>query len=232
MTVKGILLKLIRVISLIKQILLNCPSFMLISLLKLLSGRYPLLGGCLAMSIRTLKQTFKQRNKNYIYTMLLCKYSEVYSGLWFRPCSHCSPAPVVPVCPTTTPPLDILFTTSQMFPVAPNHCHSPSPSSFHPQTTPQAVAHEAGGGWCAIRRCHQGMVSQLGFSILKKDNPHLAVSKMVRGKGWYPCGHLVPLPSTSRGSWQWWGSIRGRPPSSSIVKSLSKIFVVSYKEMK
>jgi hypothetical protein len=232
MTVKEILLKIIRVVSLIKQILPNCPLFMLISLLKLLSGRYLLLGGCLAMSIRTLKLTFKQKNKNYIYIMLLCKYGEVYSGLQFRPCSRRSPAPVVPVCPTTTPPLDILFTTSQMFPVAPNHCHSPSPSSFHPRTTPQAVAREAGGGWCAICCCRWGMASQLGFSILKKENPHLAVSEMAGGKGWYPHGHLVPLPSTSKGSWQWWGSIRGRLPSSSIVKSLSKIFVVSHKEMK
>ena len=164
--------------------------------------------------------------------MLLCKCSEVYSGLWFHPCSRRSPAPVVPVCPTTTPPLDILFTTSQMFPVTPNHCHSPSPLSCHLQTTPQAVAREAGGRWCAIHHCRWGMASQLSFSILKKENPHLAVSKMAGGKGWYPCRHLVPLPSTSRGSWQWWGLIRGHPLSSSIVKSLSKIFVVSHKEMK
>ena len=128
MTVKEILLKLIRVVSLIKQISLNCPLFMLISLLKLLSGRYLLLGGCLAMSIRTLKQTFKQKNKNYIYIMLLCKYGEVYSGLRFCPCSRRSPAPVVPICPTATPPLNTLFTTFQMFPITPNHCSSPSPS--------------------------------------------------------------------------------------------------------
>ena len=70
MTVKEILLKIIRVVSLIKQISLNCPLFMLISLLKLLSGRYLLLGGCLTISIRTLKQTFKQKNKNYIYATM------------------------------------------------------------------------------------------------------------------------------------------------------------------
>ena len=103
--------------------------------------------------------------------MLLCKYGEVYSLLQFCPCSHCSPAPVIPDYPTTTPPLDTLFTTSQMFPVAPNHCHSPSLLSFHPWTTPWAVAHEAGGRWCAIHHCHRGMVSWLGFSILKKENP-------------------------------------------------------------
>jgi len=160
------------------------------------------------MSIRTLKQTFKQKK---IYIMLLCKYMVDYSFvpapivpllpsfpcsrrspapvvplLLSFPCSCRSPAPVVPVCPTTTPPLDILFTTSQMFPVAPNHCHSPSPSSFHPRTTPRAVAREAGGGWCAIHHCRRGMASRLGFSILKKENPRLAVSEMAGGKGWYP----------------------------------------------
>jgi hypothetical protein len=204
---------------------------MLISLLKLFLGRYLLLGGCLAMLIRTLKQTFKQKNKNYIY-MLLCKYGEVHSWLWFHPCSHHSPAPVVPVCPTTTPPLDTLFTTSQMFPIAPNCCHSPSQSSFHLQTTPWAVACEAGGRWCVICCCCWDMASQLGFSILKKENPCLAVSEMAGGKGWYPCRHLVLLPPTCRGSWQWWGSISRCPPLSSIVKSLSKIFVLSHKEMK
>ena len=95
---------------------------MLISLLKLLSDRYLLLGGCLAMSIRTLKQTFKQKNKNYIY-MLLCKYGEVYSWLQFCPCSCCSYLPYhhsptwhpfhyfsnVPCCPPSLSPITIVI---------------------------------------------------------------------------------------------------------------------------
>jgi hypothetical protein len=35
-----------------------------------------------------------------------------------------------------------------LFPIL--SCCLPSPSSFHPPTTPQAVAHEAGGRWCVI----------------------------------------------------------------------------------
>jgi hypothetical protein len=48
-------------------------------------------------------------------------------------------------------------------------------------------------------------------------------------------GHVVsPPPSRpmSRGSWQWWGWVRGCQLSSSIVKSPPKIILVSNKEMK
>ena len=135
--------------------------------------------------------------------MLLCKYGEVYSGLRFCPCSCRSPAPV-PVCPTATRPLDTLFTTSQMFPVAPNRCCSPSPSSFHPRSTPRAVAREAGGGWCAVRRRRgtaHGWASPYGraVSILKKEKPRVAVSEMAGGEGWQRWYPLVLSLSFSSG---------------------------------
>jgi hypothetical protein len=43
---------------------------------------------------------------------------------------------------------------------------------------------------------------------------------------------LATTTPTSRGSWQWWGWLRGGQSSSSIVKSLPKIVLVSNKEMK
>ena len=60
-----------------------------------------------------------------------------------------------PCCPPPTPPVVIIVIPScgligaskglvvPVFPVV-------SPSSFHPPTTPRAVAHEAGGGWCVV----------------------------------------------------------------------------------
>ena len=122
-----------------------------------------------------------------------------------------------------------------MFPITSNCCCSPSPFhscaiiiaslsslSFHPQSTPQAVACEAGGKWCVIHCCHQDIVSWLGFTIGlccldtkgRKtlsccDQDHRARDGGIPRVMVPTCSILVLL--IGWGLWQWWGSIRGHP---------------------
>ena len=56
-------------------------------------------------------------------------------------------------CPIVSPPSHLCCALPSSpclpcgFPALPHH---PSLSSFHPLSTPRAVAHEAGGGWCVV----------------------------------------------------------------------------------
>jgi hypothetical protein len=65
-------------------------------------------------------------------------------------------------------------------------CRLPSPSSFHPPTTPQAVACEAGGRWCVI------MVSS------PSTNPQPPYKQILIGVGVSWCfSSLLPSPVIS-----------------------------------
>lgn len=63
----------------------------------------------------------------------------------------CLTAPLVPVRlrPRRPPPVVILPSLSSSHRCRPSCPPLPS-SSLHPQSTPRAVAHEAGGGWCVV----------------------------------------------------------------------------------
>jgi len=66
-------------------------------------------------------------------------------------------------------------------------CRLPSPSSFHPPTTPRAVAREAGGRWCVV------VVSS------PSTNPQPPYEQILVGVGvsWCSSSRLPSLPSSS-----------------------------------
>ena len=56
-----------------------------------------------------------------------------------------------------------------------HHCHHPCPcsqlsSSFHPPSTPWAVACEAGGGWCVIHHCGWCSCPHHSWSVLSPQS--------------------------------------------------------------